>query len=36
VVVLSNKFSWDEKVGQNLLLRLAEAGAVGSIKSDGQ
>jgi CubicO group peptidase (beta-lactamase class C family) len=25
VVVLSNKFSWDEKVGQNLLLRLAEA-----------
>jgi hypothetical protein len=28
VVVLSNKFSWDEKVGHNLLLRLANASDV--------
>ena len=29
VVVLSNTFSWDEKVGHNLLLRLSEACAQG-------
>jgi CubicO group peptidase (beta-lactamase class C family) len=36
VVVLSNKFSWDEKVGQNLLLRLAETCAAAGSKSDGR
>ena len=33
VVVLSNKFSWDEKVGHNLLLRLAEARAGAAAKA---
>ncbi len=33
VVVLSNKFSWDEKVGQNLLLRLAEASTATQIQT---
>ena len=34
VVVLANKFNWDEKVGMNLLLRLASAAAAGSVKPD--
>jgi CubicO group peptidase (beta-lactamase class C family) len=34
VVVLSNTFSWDEKVGHNLLLRVAEATAAGGIVPD--
>jgi CubicO group peptidase (beta-lactamase class C family) len=33
VVVLSNKFSWDEKVGQNLLLRLAGASTATQIRT---
>ena len=33
VVVLSNKFSWDEKVGMNLLLRISGAGDDDKFKS---
>jgi CubicO group peptidase (beta-lactamase class C family) len=34
VVVLANKFSWDEKVGHNLLLRMAEACAARNAGQD--
>jgi CubicO group peptidase (beta-lactamase class C family) len=36
VVVLSNKFNWDEKVGMNLLLRISCACAASGIKSESQ
>ena len=36
VVVLANKFNWDEKVGMNLLLRLASTTAAGGIKPKGR
>jgi CubicO group peptidase (beta-lactamase class C family) len=36
VVVLSNKFSWDEKVGHNLLLRVAEAFAGRGVEQDNR
>jgi CubicO group peptidase (beta-lactamase class C family) len=32
VVVLANKFDWDDKVGMNLLLRVSGAGAAGQMK----
>jgi CubicO group peptidase (beta-lactamase class C family) len=35
VVVLANKFSWDEKVGHNLLLRVAEACASPGVEQAG-
>ena len=35
VVVLANKFNWDEKVGMNLLLRLASATAASCGKPNG-
>ena len=34
VVVMSNKFSWDDKVGHNLLLRLSGAYEAGRVKLD--
>ena len=34
VVVLANKFNWDEKVGMNLLLRLASASGAGGVKPE--
>jgi CubicO group peptidase (beta-lactamase class C family) len=36
VVVLSNKFTWDEKVGHNLLLRVAEACAARGVEQDNR
>jgi hypothetical protein len=36
VVVLSNKFSWDEKVGNNLLLRMAEAFAACGVEQNNR
>jgi CubicO group peptidase (beta-lactamase class C family) len=36
VVVLSNKFDWDEKVGHNLLLRIACARTTAPIKSNAE
>ena len=36
VVVLANKFNWDEKVGMNLLLRLASTHTAGGAKPNGR
>jgi len=36
VVVLANKFNWDDKVGMNLLVRLSGAYAAGGTMADGQ